>query len=752
MKTPNERSLLSLLATIKKSVSDIVSAAVFARAMGVVIALASTSFFANAADPIAANALPTGGQVVAGNVAISQTQNATSATMNINQTSQRAIVNWDSFNVGKNATVNFNQPNASAVILNRVTSASPSMINGAVNANGQVVLVNPNGVTFGRGADINAAGVVASTMDIANKDFMNGKSTYNGNGKGAIVNEGRISTNTDGGYIALLAPEVRNQGYLLAMKGAGTVAIGAGEQITLDFKGNALISLKVDKSTYQTLIENKHVVETSGGLVVLAAGAANQLMGSVIKNTGRIAANSMVNNGGVIELVASKVTQAGTVTANSQGAQGGQINLVGKDITLAQDSKTTATGPQGGGQVNIGLAATQVSGGMQVNAQAPSQLGNAQAEITSKANAALALSSKQMAKTVTVEQGATVDASASQSGNGGMIAIWSEIKTIVAGSLKATGGLQSGNGGFIETSSKGMVELVKGFVVNTSAALGKLGTWLLDPIDLVIDASAANVISIALQNNNVTIEVNGNVCPSLGNCTQNGSGSLTIASGADILKAGATASTLRLISSGIFNLNANISGENLNVIINSSIAYLNVGTSITAAQVTVQAQTIHANGNISAISNSPLSAAIQLLAQALYISGRLSTVTTLSNNNTNSNTNNNTNNNTNSNTVTYNGTLIRAEDLPAFLRAQNNGGTNLDQVYSSTAANDNSASNINTQTNSIHLQAANDITLYSTAEIKANGTTGGYVNITAQAFNAQSGSLIQANGNNGPGG
>jgi autotransporter-associated beta strand protein len=177
---------------------------------------------------------------------------------------------------------------------------------------------------------------------------------------------------------------------------------------------------------------------------------------------------------------------------------------------------------------------------------------------------------------------------------------------------------------------------------------------------------------------------------------------------------------------------------------------LNVGTSITASQVTVQAQTIHVNGNINAISNSPLSAAIQLLAQALYISGRLSTSTALSN--SNSNNNSNTNTNTNSNTVTYNGTLIRAEDLPTFLRAQNNSNTNLDQVYSSTAANDNSASNINTQTNSIYLQAANDITLYSTAEIKANGTTGGYVNITAQALNAQSGSLIQANGNNGPGG
>ena len=100
----------------------------------------------------AANALPTGGNVVAGNAVISQTQTATSATMNINQTSQRAVVNWDSFNVGKNATVNFNQPNASAVTLNRVTGSTQSMIDGAVRANGQVVLVNPNGVTFGKGA------------------------------------------------------------------------------------------------------------------------------------------------------------------------------------------------------------------------------------------------------------------------------------------------------------------------------------------------------------------------------------------------------------------------------------------------------------------------------------------------------------------------------------------------------------------------------------------------------------------------
>jgi filamentous hemagglutinin family protein len=720
---------------------------------------------------VAVNTLPTGGQVVAGQATISQTQTPTSATMNINQTSQRAVVNWDSFNVGKNAQVNFNQPNAQAVILNRVTGASASMIDGAVRANGQVVLVNPNGVTFGKGADINAGAVVATTMNIANKDFMEGKSTFRGDSKGSVVNQGKIAVNNPNGYIALLAPEVRNEGYLLAQKGPNNaVALAAGEQITLDFRGDKLISVNVDKAVYGALIENKRVIEVSGGLIVVAAGAANQLMGSVIKNTGRISASTMVNNGGVIELVAANVTQAGTVAANSTAVasqstgqtsgqttgKGGQVHIAGENITLAANSTTTATGTAGGGSVEIGLGRTvatntKSSAVQAVNAAANNLNTNSSIDArqaAAKQTAVVANQQNQLAKTVTVEANALVDASATQQGNAGNIVIWSEIKTSINGMLKAVGGMLGGNGGFIETSSKGAVTVGNQLKVNTSAPKGNTGLWLLDPIDLVIDAGAANVISAALENNNVTIEVNGNVCPSLGSCTQNGSGSLTIASGADILKAGTTASTLRLISSGIFNLNSNIAGENLNVIINSSIAYLNVGTSITASQVTVQAQTIHVNGNISAMSSSPLSAAIQLLAQALYISGRLSTSTSLSNSNSNSNSNTN----TNTNTVTYNGTLMRAEDLPTFLRSQNNGGTNLDQVYSSTAANDNSASNINTQTNSIYLQAANDITLYSTAEIKANGTTGGYVNITAQAFNAQSGSLIQANGNNGPGG
>ena len=713
------------------------------------------------------NALPTGGQVVAGSATISQTQNATLATMNVNQSSQRAVINWSSFNVGANATVNFNQPNAQAVTLNRVTGGSASVINGAINANGQVVLVNANGVTFGKGAQVDAASVTASTLDISNQEFMNGGSTYTGNGTGKIVNNGTIQTDAAGGFIALLAPEVRNQGYLLATKGAGTVAVGAGQQITLNFQGSSLIGIKVDVATYQALIANKHVVEVNGGQVVMAASAVNQLTASVIKNTGRISAASAVNNGGVIELVANTVTQAGKVEANSTAVngRGGQVNLVANDIKITTKSNTSATGTVGGGQVNIGLAATAVSGGTQVNAQTPSSNTVAQNQAITKANANTAATNNALANTVTVEQGASINASATQIGNAGIIAIWSQVKTTIAGTLQAMGGALGGNGGFVETSSKGSVSLAPTAVINTSAPKGKAGTWLLDPIDLTIDPSTANVISLALQENNVNIAVAGNNCPSLGVCTQAGNGNLNIASGASILKQGSTLTTLTLSATGIFNLNADISGQNLNVIINSSIAYLNVGTTITANQVTVQAQTIYANGTINTYasnSNSPLSSAISLLAQALFINGTLNAGAISTSRSSTSNT-----------SVMYNGNLIRKEDLPTFLANKNSvaiNATALDRVYATTTANDpnatvapalssaahtiqvqyqmqlanqgySSAAANQSASNVIQLIATNSIALANTAQVLANGTTGGQIYLSSPSIATQSGSI-----------
>ena len=717
-----------------------------------------------AASPAPApNTLPTGGQVVAGSATINSSSTSNSAVMNINQTSQRAVVNWDSFNVGKNATVNFNQPNANAVTLNRVTGGSASVIDGAIKANGQVVLVNSNGVTFGKGAEVNAAAVTASTLNIADKEFMDGRATYKDDGTGVgsnagkIINKGTIQTNNangEGGFIALLAPEVRNQGYLLAQKG-GTVAIGSGSQITLNIQGQSLVAIKVDESVYHGLIANKRIVEAPGGLVVLATGAANQLMAGVIKNTGRISASSAVNNGGVIELVANTITQAGKLTANSQTQDGGQINLAANDITLAKNSKTTATGATGGGQINIGLANTQVSGGTQTNTQANSERAStqtiAQIQDTIKANANQAAQDNQLANTVTVKEGALVDTSATQTGNGGTIAIWSKVQTTIAGILKSMGGSLLGNGGFIETSSQGQVILGSTASINTSAnnPSGKAGTWLLDPIDLIINSDAANVISAALANNNVTIAVTNaaTTCP-IGSCTQtNTNSSLIIASGADILKAGNRYTTLTLSSEGIFNLNANISGQNLDVIINSSIAYLGVGTSIAASTVTVQAQAIYSAGTIqtsnylnTANSGAPgsLGNAIELLAQAIYVSGRLAANTSQGV----------------AGSIKLEANTIRLYPT-AILEANGEVGGIV-----SIAANDSLWSSATVQANggngrggTLLLTAAND-QYFDQSALQANGTTdGGAITITTASGDIYfANSLIQTNGSSGRGG
>ncbi|MEY4481958.1 MAG: hypothetical protein RIQ84_1120, partial [Pseudomonadota bacterium] len=200
--------------------------------------LAASSVFAQTMP----GALPTGGRLSAGSATITQNGN----NLNVTQSSQRAVINWDSFNVAANAKVEFVQPNAQAVIHNRVVSATPSQIDGMIKANGQVIISNANGVVFGKGSQVDAAAIVATTMDINDKDFMEGKSTFKGNGAGTVTNYGKLQTNDPKGYIALLAPEVRNEGYILAKGGvANTVALASGSQVTLDFRGDQLMTVKV---------------------------------------------------------------------------------------------------------------------------------------------------------------------------------------------------------------------------------------------------------------------------------------------------------------------------------------------------------------------------------------------------------------------------------------------------------------------------------------------------------------------------
>ena len=425
---------------------------------------------------VAVDALPTGGQVVAGSATIASTP----ANMSINQSSQRAVVNWQSFDVGANAQVNFNQPNAQAVTLNRVTGATASQIDGAVRANGQVIIVNSNGVSFGKGAQVDAAAVVATTMNMADQDFMDGKQVYQGNGHGKVLNEGRITAHDANGYIALLAPEVRNEGFLMARASVNnTIAMVAGEKITLNFKNNQLTGVRVDVSIINALVENKRLVFVDGGSVIVAANSARQLMNGVVRNTGAIVASSAVNNAGKISLVGATVINAGKLLANGkgEGATGGQIALAAETVVLAANSKISANGDAGGGEINVGRQEADSS--------------NAEPAI--------------VAKTVTAEANAVLSASAITRGNGGKISLHSTDKTQIHGLLSANGGTQSGNGGFIKTSSNGRVVVGPMAKIEVAAARGQMGGWILQAGQIAIDQALAKVVSQTLGRANVTL-------------------------------------------------------------------------------------------------------------------------------------------------------------------------------------------------------------------------------------------------------
>jgi filamentous hemagglutinin family protein len=162
-----------------------------------------------------------GGSVARGSATITQTATA----MTVNQSSQRAIINWDSFNLGRVASINFVQPNAQADTLNRVNDHNPSQIFGRITSNGQVFLSNPSGVYFSPTASVDVGALVATSHSISDANFMAGNYQFERNGAtGKVINEGRINAAL-GGYVALLAPEVQNAGVVLAR--AGTVALAA---------------------------------------------------------------------------------------------------------------------------------------------------------------------------------------------------------------------------------------------------------------------------------------------------------------------------------------------------------------------------------------------------------------------------------------------------------------------------------------------------------------------------------------------
>jgi filamentous hemagglutinin family protein len=291
-----------------------------------------------------AYALPTGGAVAAGSASIA----GSTGKMTINQSSQNAVINWQSFNIGATEAVQFVQPNSSSVALNRVLGSDPSSILGSLSANGKVFLVNPNGILFGQGAQVNVGGLVASTRSISDADFMAGNYAFSGSGGGTVANLGSI--NADGGYVALLGASVSNQGVISAR--LGTVALASGNALTLDVAGDGLLNVVVNQGRVGALVSNGGLIVADGGQVLLTTQAAGNLLQTVVNNTGVIQAQTVQNHNGTISLMgdmqSGTVNVAGTLDASApNGGNGGTIETSAASVNIANNATITSSAPTG---------------------------------------------------------------------------------------------------------------------------------------------------------------------------------------------------------------------------------------------------------------------------------------------------------------------------------------------------------------------------------------------------------------------
>jgi filamentous hemagglutinin family protein len=278
----------------------------------------------------AANTLPTGAQVTQGTASLSQA----GSSLSINQSTAKAVINWQSFDIGSAAKVNVVQPNSQSVLLNRVLSDNPTQIFGQLNANGQVVLVNPRGIVVGSDGSVNTAGFTASALNISDADFMQGRYHYVGDGSnGEVLNQGTIRT-APGGYVALLGASVSNEGQIIAPQ--GSVALGAADRISVPLGSTGKIKLELSPASINASVANRKggVIVAEGGQVYLQASAVAGALASV-QQSGDI--DTTGAQGGAVHLLADggQIKVDGSITANSSNA-----NNKGGDIVIGRDLET----------------------------------------------------------------------------------------------------------------------------------------------------------------------------------------------------------------------------------------------------------------------------------------------------------------------------------------------------------------------------------------------------------------------------
>jgi filamentous hemagglutinin family protein len=477
---------------------------------------------------------PQGAHVIAGSAVVSSAGN----TLLVRQSSDRAIINWANFSISPSETVQFVLPSASSAVLNRVISLSPSELNGTLQSNGIVYLINPSGILVGPHGVIDVHGFIASTLDASSQTFMSGGDLlFSGDSTAGVINRGVIST--PGGNVVFIARQVGNNGQIAA--GGGSVNLAGGGEVLLQQAGTPGITVRVVGGT--GAVTNTGIIQSTFAQLTANGGNA---MALAINNTGIVRATAVNNAGGHIYLTAGgagQVDNNGTLDASSVTGHGGQIVVTGQDILIGSQSHLNAEGATGGGEILVG--------------------GSWENDDPTIAQAV----------GVMVQPGAILDASATLLGDGGTIVVRSDVtnpvsSTSVYGILRANAA-GVGNGGRIETSGYSLE--TAGAIVSAAAVDGHAGEWLLDPYNLTISGSATSGFNTG-SNPWVPTTSGGNVAASDIESALNGGSNVTISTGssgsdlgnitdnAAIAKtSGSSAVTLELEANNNITINDNIS-------------------------------------------------------------------------------------------------------------------------------------------------------------------------------------------------
>ncbi|RJF99222.1 filamentous hemagglutinin N-terminal domain-containing protein [Noviherbaspirillum saxi] len=390
--------------------------------------------------PASIVANPVGPQVVNGQASFAAQGNVLSIT-----NTPGAIINWQSFSINPGEVTRFLQQNPNSSVLNRIVGQDPSQILGALQSNGRVFLVNPNGILFGQGAQVDVNGLVASTLNISNEDFIAGRMQFKAGDKAAALkNQGAITTPA-GGKVYLIAPNIDNSGIITSPQGEVLLAAGHTVQLIDSLDPNLQVVLSAPSDEALNLGQ------------VIAQGGRTGIYGALVRQRGVVNANSAVvgENGKVVfKASGDAILEAGSRTSATGTGKGGEVLVLGERVGMADGAQIDASGRTGGGTVLVG--------------------GDYQGKNTSIRNASRTF----------FGQGAEIKADALDNGNGGKVIVWADDTARAYGSISARGGQQGGDGGLVETSGKTNLEYRA--KVDVAAPAGRNGTLLLDPAVITI--------------------------------------------------------------------------------------------------------------------------------------------------------------------------------------------------------------------------------------------------------------------------